>query len=79
MSGSTTRQVLSITGMHCGSCAMAIDMDLEELPGVEEAKTNFARALTEVAFDPTRVDLRTIVSTIRQAGYTAQPLTDQTR
>jgi copper chaperone CopZ len=70
-----TRQIFRITGMHCTSCAMSIDMDLEDLAGVSEAKTSFARSTTEVVFDPTRVDVETIVRTIGQAGYEAHPVT----
>ena len=72
MSGHTTRQTLRIEGMHCASCAMAIDMELEDLPGVEEARTSFARATTEVAFDPARVGQEAILAAVRKAGYTAQ-------
>ncbi len=74
MSGRTMRQTLHVAGMHCSSCAMAIDMELEDLPGVEEARTNFARATTDVVFDPARVGLDTIIAAIREVGYTAQPV-----
>ena len=74
MSGTTVRQVLRITGMHCPSCATAIDLDLEDLPGVVEASTSFARGTTVVAFDPAQVDLATLVAAVREAGYTAEPL-----
>ncbi len=74
MSSTMTRQTLRIAGMHCSSCAMAIDLELEELPGVAEAHTNFARATTEVIFDPIRVSLDAIIATIGQVGYTAQPI-----
>jgi copper chaperone CopZ len=67
------QQRFKINGMHCASCAMSIDMDLEDLPGVERAQTSFARAMTEVMFDPAQVSPETIVATIRQAGYEAQP------
>ncbi len=53
---------------------MAIDGALEDLPGVEEARTDFARATTEVAFDRARVDLEAIIAAIRAAGYTASPV-----
>ncbi len=74
MSGTTTRQTLRIAGMHCSSCAMAIDLELEELPGVADARTSFARAITEVVFDPSRVGLDAIIAAIGQVGYTAQPI-----
>ena len=73
MSGTTVRQTLRVEGMHCASGAMAIDLDLEELPGVAEACTSFARATTEVAFDPARIDIDAIVAAIGAAGYTAHP------
>lgn len=72
MSGAARRETLRIEGMHCSSCALAIDMELEDVPGVEEALTTFARATTEVAFDPARVDLSTIIATVRKAGYEAR-------
>lgn len=70
MNAQTTRRTLRIAGMHCSSCAMAIDLELEDLPGVAEARTSYARATTEVTFDPARVNLDTIIATIGDAGYT---------
>lgn len=66
-----TKTVFRISGMHCSSCAMLIDLELADLPGVADAKTNYARATTEVTFDPGKVSLDTIVATIRAVGYTA--------
>lgn len=70
MSGQTTRRALRIAGMHCSSCAMVIDLELEDLPGVAEARTSYARATTEVTFDPARVTLDAIIAAIGDAGYT---------
>ncbi len=75
MSGRAERRTLRIAGMHCASCAMAIDLELEDLPGVAEARTSYARATTAVVFDPARVGLDAIIAAIRQAGYAAQPAT----
>lgn len=72
MSKRTTRQTLRIEGMHCASCAMAIDLALEDLPGVAEARTSYARGTTEVAFDPARVGLDELIGALREAGYAAQ-------
>lgn len=74
MSDQTQRQTLHIAGMHCSSCALAIDMELEDLPGVAEARTSYARAMTEVIFNPARVSLDAVIAAIRQVGYTAQPV-----
>lgn len=74
MSGTTTHQTLRIAGMHCASCAMAIDLALEELPGVAEARTSYARATTAVVFDPARVSVAALIAAVREAGYSARPL-----
>lgn len=66
------KQILQLQGMHCTSCAMNIDGALEELPGVQEANTSYARSKLEVSFDPTQVSLEKIVSIIEAEGLTAQ-------
>lgn len=60
---------LVIKGMHCASCAMNIDDELEELEGIVEAKTSYRKQRTEVVFDETRTGLDTIHKTIRGLGY----------
>lgn len=52
--------------MHCTSCAMNIDGELEDTDGVKESKTNYAKQQTEVAFDPERVSIDKIISIIRK-------------
>ena len=60
-----------ITGMHCTSCAFNIDGELEDTDGVEEANTNYAKAETEVKFDPEKVSVDKIIKLIKTVGYTA--------
>lgn len=60
-----------IIGMHCSSCAMTIDMDLEDLDGVKSAKTSYAKAETEVEFDPVKVTDDLVLETIKKSGYNA--------
>lgn len=57
--------------MHCTACAMNIDFELEDAPGVKSAKTNYTRALTEVEYDPQVLDENKIEEIIKKAGYTA--------
>lgn len=57
---------LNIFGMHCTSCAMNIDGELEDTVGVKEAKTNYAKQQTEVTFDPEKVSVEKMVSIIRK-------------
>jgi Cu+-exporting ATPase len=65
------KQVFKIKGMHCTSCAFNIDGELEDTDGVEEASTNFAKAKTEVKFDPEKVNTEKIVKLIKKVGYDA--------
>jgi Cu+-exporting ATPase len=67
------KQVFKIKGMHCTSCAFNIDGELEDTDGVKEASTNFAKAKTEVEFDPEKIDEEKIVKLIKKVGYDAVP------
>jgi copper chaperone len=64
------KQRFVIQEMHCTSCAMIIDGTLEELPGVKEANTSFARGRTEVVFDPYQISVEQLVAAVQEAGYT---------
>ena len=66
------KQRLKIQGMHCTSCAMNIDGALEDLPGVQEASTSYARGQLDVSFEPAQVTLEQIIATIETEGFTAQ-------
>jgi Cu+-exporting ATPase len=68
------KRIFKVEGMHCTSCALLIDEELEEVKGVKRAKTNYARQTTEVEFDERAVGDTTILTTIAQAGYKATPV-----
>ncbi len=65
---------LNITGMHCSSCAMNIDFELEELAGVISTKTNCAKQKLELEFDHEKVDIQTITKKIEELGYGAKEI-----
>ena len=60
---------LKIVGMHCTSCAMNIDFELEDINGIKEASTNYAKQQTIVTFDPTMVKLGKIIEVIKSLEY----------
>lgn len=60
---------LNIFGMHCTSCAMNIDGELEDTEGVKESKTNYAKQITEVTFDSEKMTLPKIQAIIKKLGY----------
>lgn len=47
----TLKIILSINGMHCGSCAYLIEDILKEQQGVKEAKVDFVNQTCEVEAD----------------------------
>ncbi len=63
---------LDIKGMHCSSCAMDIDFDLEDLEGVKSAKTSYAKQTTEIEFDEEKVTEEDIAAQIKKTGYKAE-------
>ena len=66
--------VFKIVDMHCTSCSISIDGDLEDTEGVKRARTSYAKALTEVEFDPASVSEKQLKEIIRKTGYTVEPV-----
>lgn len=65
------KQVFKISGMHCTSCAMNIDGELEDTDGVKQSNTNYAKSQTEVEFDEKKVNQEKIINIIQKSGYSA--------
>ena len=64
------KKKFKIIDMHCSSCALTIDMDLEDLDGVMKAQTSYAKAECEVEFDPAKVQDEELIETVKKSGYT---------
>jgi copper chaperone CopZ len=58
-----------IKDMHCAGCAMTIEGALEDLPGVKEARANYARQTADVDYDEGKVTVEQLVEAIQEAGY----------
>lgn len=65
------KKKFKIDGMHCNSCALTIDWDLEDIDGIKSSKTSYAKAECEVEFNEERIRPEVIVETIKKSGYTA--------
>lgn len=63
--------ILKINGMHCTSCAMNIDGELEDTKGVKESNTNYAKQLTEIEFDPAMLNEEKLIEIVKGVGYSA--------
>ena len=63
---------LKIQDMHCTSCAMNIDGDLEDyVSGVKRAETNYAKQTCNVEYDEKKTNEKKIIEQIKKTGYTA--------
>ena len=57
-----------VTGMHCGSCATLIKMNLEEIKGVSKVEAN-EKGDVKVAFDEKKAAIKDMVKAIEADGY----------
>jgi len=60
---------IHITGMTCTTCAATVEKGLSNTLGVEQANVNFASEKASIEYDPSKVNLAKIKSTISQLGY----------
>lgn len=65
------KKKFKIIGMHCSSCAITIDMDLEDLEGIKSSRTSYAKQETEIEFDQEKVTDDLVLETIKKSGYSA--------
>ncbi|MBX9395769.1 heavy-metal-associated domain-containing protein [Streptomyces sp. TRM72054] len=61
--------------MHCSSCGLLIDDELEDIPGVRSSSTDVNAGRTTVRLEEgAEVDTAALVAAVQQAGdYTARP------
>ena len=63
---------LSLSGMHCSSCAQLIERSLKGVSGVKDAHVNFAAEKALVAFEETDVSVQRLIEAVSNAGYRAE-------
>lgn len=67
-----TRVSLSLSGMHCASCANLIERSLKKVPGVQEANVNFAAEKANIIYDSQLVKAPGLIKAVKAAGYKAE-------
>ncbi|MEA2530200.1 MAG: Zn2+/Cd2+-exporting ATPase [Thermomicrobiales bacterium] len=65
--------VFDVSGMDCGDCARTIEAGVRRLPGVAAADVNFAAGTLTVTPVDSQLNRASILTTVAQAGYSAQP------
>ncbi len=66
-----TKTTLTIEGMHCGSCALAIELILKEKEGVSSVKVDYNSKKAEVEFDENKVQLDDLKKEVSRIGFKA--------
>lgn len=69
---------LSVSGMHCASCAFSIEKTLRETPGVQSCQVNVGTEKAAVTFDPSRTSLHQINKALAPLGYSLLETAPQT-
>ncbi len=69
-----TTATFKINGMHCTSCSLNIDGELEDTAGVLSANTSYAKAQTTVQYDPEKIQPKKLKKIIEALEYTATEL-----
>lgn len=64
---------MNVTGMHCRSCAMRIQLEVEDLPGIASVVALPDADRVDVEYDPTAVSPEQIATAIGSAGFTVAP------
>lgn len=62
---------LKIDGMHCGSCAVGIQMLVSQMDGVKSAEVSYEEKKGTFEFDPAKVKKEDIIKAIEELGYKA--------
>ncbi len=62
---------LHIEGMHCGACAVGIQMLASQMDGVASASVSYDGKEGVFEFDPAKTTKDAIIKSIAELGYTA--------
>ncbi len=67
--GETQTVTLDVPGMTCKFCPITIRKALSKVPGVIEAKSDYASKTATVIFDPDKTSLSALTEATANAGY----------
>jgi P-type Cu+ transporter len=66
---------IPVSNMSCAVCAQRVEKALGQVSGVEQAAVNFATEKAQVTYDPSTVNVGTLVDAVRSAGYDVPAVT----
>lgn len=65
-------KIISISGMHCASCAQKIESTLKKEKDIASANVNFASEKLNIKYDPKKITFEKIKKIISDLGYKAK-------
>ena len=69
LAGASQTVTLDVKNMYCDLCPVTVRKSLEHVPGVAEAKVDFAQKTATVKFDPDRATAAVLVKATTDAGF----------
>lgn len=60
---------LKLSGLHCSSCSLNIDSELEDMPGVISTSTSYAKQESTITYDPKIASPAEFTPVIEKLGY----------
>ncbi|PIY69151.1 heavy metal translocating P-type ATPase, partial [Candidatus Roizmanbacteria bacterium CG_4_10_14_0_8_um_filter_39_9] len=71
------RVSLSLSGMHCTSCALIIEKSLKKIPGVKDANVNFSAEKALITYDESTTNKESFLDAVKRTGYSATFIDDK--
>lgn len=68
-----TKQILTVKGMHCASCASIISKKLSAVPHVHSVSVNYANEKANIEYDEQHVSIDAMNKKIEELGYSFVP------
>lgn len=63
---------LTVNGMRCGHCKMAVESDLKEVAGVSAVAVDLAAKRVEITFDAALTNVDALKEVIVESGYSVE-------
>lgn len=70
------KTTFKLSGLHCASCATAIERAVKILPGVKSANVNFVNETLYVEFNKKLTDGEKIILAVKKSGFKAEKQTE---
>ncbi len=67
--GTLQTVTLDVQNMTCAVCPITVKKALERVPGVTDAKVDFAKKTASISFDPDKASPDTLTKATADAGY----------